>query len=160
MSIPSCLWPGLVGHTQQHHMKKAALILGSRPGSTMYIFTQVMDNAQNRLLTGEQKYKNSITILSVLNSINSEHKKKFMRCPMNTLSLEVFKVKLGGPWATQVFHRLLPSEATTKCKRLWFWLVKPSVLTKSIEKTKVWNRNFKDLSICLHISLVANIQFT
>lgn len=81
-------------------MKKVALILGSHSGSTICILTHVMDNPQSRLLEDEQstqKYKNIITILSVLYSVNLKHTKKVMGCPMNTLSLEVFKVNLDGP---------------------------------------------------------------
>jgi len=37
-----------------------------------------MENPQHRLLADDQKYKNNITISSVLNSINSKHAKKVM----------------------------------------------------------------------------------
>lgn len=59
-------------------MRKAALILGSHSGSMIYIFTHVMANPQNKLLADEQEYMNSITILSVLNSVNFKHTKKVM----------------------------------------------------------------------------------
>lgn len=59
-------------------MKKAALILGSCSDRMMYIFTHVMENPEHRLLADDQKYKNNITVLSILNSINSEHAKKVM----------------------------------------------------------------------------------
>lgn len=128
-------------HTEQHYMEKAALIQGSCSGSTMCIFTHVMENPQNRWLADEQNYK-SITILFVLNCMNYKHAKKVKGHPMKALFLEAFKVKLDGPWVTWFFHRLLPSEAKTKCKRLWFWLVKQSILTKNNRKNKGLRQEF------------------